>query len=33
VVEARWRRALGLLPSQPNSGLPEFGILSWPKSG
>src|SRR6516162_11692903 len=23
---------LGLLPLPPNSGLPEFGALSWPKS-
>jgi hypothetical protein len=23
---------LGLLPLPPDSGLPEFGALSWPKS-
>src|SRR5262249_47550802 len=27
-----WRNDLGALPLPPNSGLPEFGALSWPKS-
>jgi hypothetical protein len=32
MLDDRRSSRLGLLPLPPNSGLPEFGTLTWPKS-